>query len=328
MRALHYSGVEAMARCPRGYELSYESGIDARGYKSALVVGSGMHAAGEQIRHGHGQKAAWNAGKAVVTAATIPEAAEQAQRDGWKLWAMVQGYFHSLKITPDQPPVSVSHPDVEVVANELQLQAPLLNPATGYPSRTFVQEGTVDAIIWMADGARWPGTYGYEMKTTGTSLDETEGYLRAGIQVPSYQQLLQLGVGAGLEEINGTVVDIIKKPVLRPRNNKKSGKEPLSEWAKRCLEAYKATPERFFRRLVLPYDEGQVRDAMAIFWATARQIRECGRWGYPAVLGPGCQTPYGWCRYKYLCWHHDTEGYEHKDGSDSHNATIQQEKTT
>jgi len=145
----------------------------------------------------------------------------------------------------------------------------------------------------------------YEMKTTSESIREVLSWLRESIQIPMYLEMARL---SGLE-LDGAIVDIIKKPVIKPRKSKAKGAEPYAEYLARCAEAYRAEPDRFFHRAYLPNSEAQRVEAMQTCWRTAEAIRCSDREGYLAVRGSRCTFSYGPCRYKDICWHASMESY-------------------
>jgi hypothetical protein len=177
------------------------------------------------------------------------------------------------------------------------MRAPLVMPRTGRRSRTFYVRGIADAIL--------PGGLLYEMKTTSDTVTECKAWLEQSIQIPLYQAL---AIAEG-RQVSGTLIDIVKKPVIRRRTSGKNA-ETQAQYAVRCLRAYADEPERFFLRAELEYSESRCAEALSIAWETAERIRACDRGGYTALRGPSCKGPYGWCDMRDLCWHGNADGYE------------------
>jgi len=292
MEELHVSDAEMFARCPEEYNLRRVLGVVEDGYSSALAIGGAMHVAGAALREGRGTDSALLLAHAELLkrgagSLTPDEVAWEAAR----LDVLVMGYIERW-----------SGDMVKHCVSEVHMIAPLINPATGHKSRTFVLAGTVDGLI--LDGGAW---HLYEMKSTSDTLDETESYLREGIQIPVYDELAFRARGI---EPQSNVVDLIKKPVVRKRKD-----ESPQEWAKRCMVDYREQPDRFFRRVELPVEESRIRWAMSAMWRTAEQIRESRRNGFIALRGWSCcKKAYGWCRFKSLCWYGDDIN---KDGEES-----------
>jgi hypothetical protein len=132
---------------------------------------------------------------------------------------------------------------------------------------------------------------------------ETERYLREGIQLPVYGELLHLATG--IEPLS-YVIDVVKKPTVRSRK----GEAPV-EYAKRMLEDYRSRPEHFFRRAEVSYRPSHRRWAMEIVWRSAAHAREVLRGGGLAVCGWSCcKRGDGWCGYKSLCWYGETDAMQ------------------
>jgi len=87
--------------------------------------------------------------------------------------------------------------------------------------------------------------------------------------------------------------------------------EPLQDYEDRCHRAYVKTPERFFRRVMLPRQPRRIREAQAIAWRIAQEIRDSDRYGYLACRGHNCKSTHGWCDYRSLCWYDNFENYRH-----------------
>lgn len=281
LRKIHVSHAEAFSRCPTEYQLRHVFGVELGGYIPPLARGGAMHAACAVLRERQGFDDAMQAAAAELAARgieTLP--ALSIEWETATVWAMLRGYVERWNGSM-----------VYTGANEVQFTAPLINPDSGRPSRTFELEGTVDGLL-LRDGA-WSL---YEMKTTSDTLHETEAYLREGIQIPVYDELVHRAKGI---ELQSNVIDLIKKPVTRKRKA-----DTPHEWAKRAVEDYRADPDRFFRRVELDVDESRIRWAMGVMWRIAEQIRDADRRGYLAVRGWSCcKRGSGWCPLKSLCWY-------------------------
>jgi hypothetical protein len=289
MRSLHVSCVETFGDCPAAYDYRRNHRVDSAGYNSALTVGKAMHAAGQKMREGWAPmpQVALAAAAEVIDAAAKPrpEDAEQALIDAARVTVMIEGYWRRWSAEP-----------IRTDRNELTLRAPLVNPATGKESKTFYVEGTLDGAL--------EGPHVYEEKTTNDTLDETEAYLRNGLQIPIYQYLTLYSLG----EPTGALIDLVKKPTVKRRT---AQGESLLDWGKRCLEDYAKRPEHFFRRVELPYDEARMRWALSEFWRVAEEIRLSDKQGYRAIRSlKVCRGSTGWCRYRGLCWYSDLDGYD------------------
>jgi hypothetical protein len=196
----------------------------------------------------------------------------------------------------------------EVIAVEREFLAPLINPETSAPSRTYSLGGKLDAIVRdTRDGL----TYKVEHKTASEYIGAGSAYwkrLTLDPQVSTYY--------AGARELGydvaGCVYDVLGKPGLRPsavplvdaegvkivhdaqgnRVRTKDGKkfrqtgdaelgyvlqtrpETPAEYGERIACAIAAEPDRYYQRGIVVRLEQEERDAMFDRWQTARLIRE------------------------------------------------------
>jgi hypothetical protein len=328
-RTLTYSAMEAWGRCETEYRLAFEELIVPVEYPAALAIGSGFHAGVEALHRGRSLADAWAIAAQKIEAFAAKaclhldeegkgELAAALARDAAKTRAMLRAW---LERHDTQPPtgapageVRFLDRDLEVVETELALEAPLVNPLTGRPSRTFILAGRVDAVVRHRDGdrrfSRADGTEGWhicEIKTTGEDLDEFIEAMRFSSQPAIYQALAGARLARDFGPCLGTVLDIARKPTIRP----KKGEAPEAFEA-RALDEYRKEPDRYFRRVVLPVDEALRREAMVNAWRIADGIRRAERFGYVSKRGPACRGAFGPCRYRPLCWSNDRTGFVRK----------------
>jgi hypothetical protein len=129
-------------------------------------------------------------------------------------------------------------------------------------------------------------------------------------QIALYQDLAERSIGHGRGPLLGTVVDVVAKPRLRPR----TGETP-ELFQVRVLEQYRADADAMFRRVVFRLDRKRMQEALVDVWRIARQIRDAGRHGFVRKSGPSCRGPFGWCRFRRLCWENDRIGYARKEAA-------------
>lgn len=303
--------------CPYRYQLSYLHKLSAIRYSPALVVGRGLHAGIEILQqlpyplHATGLSNAKLAARAamktelvklkkVMDADEFLEVYAQAQRDRAKVMAMLRAY---LEVYPRS---------LRMIETEGRLGTmPLINPSTGKNSKTFNMDGIFDGIYRLDDNRLMI----YELKSTSESLREASLVLSQSIQPQLYLSRL-----VGANPFAGICIDIVKKPIapfkkaLSRAKKKKPVEviaEPLDDYEDRCFKSYMKRPEHFFRRVLLPNDPQRIREAQAIAWRVAQEIRDSDRYGYLAARGHNCKTTHGWCDYRALCWFDNTENYQH-----------------
>ena len=321
-RVLTHSAMEAWGRCEVEYRLAYEELITPTAYPSALAIGSAVHVGVEALHLGR------SLAEAVVLAAAKMEsfaararlALDEAGRtdlasamawDAAKVRAMLRAWFEQHDATPprDAAPEDLVFldRDLEVLETELALEAPLRNPLSGRPSRTFMLAGRVDAIARRRSNGAC-GYYIVELKTTGEDLDDFVEAMTCATQPSVYQTLVEAHLGDDHGPVLGTVLDIIRKPTVRGKKD-----ETPEAFEARAFEEYRKDPTRFFRREVLPVNESLRREAMVNAWRIADGIRRAERYGYVSKRGPACRSAYGLCKYRSLCWHGDATGYVTKE---------------
>jgi len=277
------SGAESLARCPALYELGHLLRLREPGYIPPLALGKACHEATRHLREdslaiAHGPEAAIQAGLA-----HLQHPGEDTARDQAKLRAMIEAY-------------SMWVPPLRGELNEVPLSAPIthngqvLTWAFGY----------ADGLV-RNDGQLWV----YELKTTSGSLRETESTVRASLQPWVYLRAAEL---AGLKPA-GVLLDIIKKPTIRTRKN-----ESPEQWGRRAYDAYRDEPAKYFARPVIDYDESLIAEAFDRLAHLAQLQAYHLKHGFKATPGPGCKGPYGWCRYRPLCWFGDCERFTTPQG--------------
>jgi hypothetical protein len=309
LRVLSFSAVLSFLSCRKIYDFAYNKAVYPTGYPAALTIGTGVHTGVEAFRNGRGLDAGLADAVAVFDRQlaetlqdTLPdnvgELRNKIERDKAKTRAMLRGYWERYHLGgPGDPPLDR---ELDFVSLEKSFHLPMINPRTGRASRTFTKAGRVDAIARLRQKPD-AGLLVNELKTTSDTADETVSSLRNSIQPPTYEELTARGLG---QPVIGTIVDVVKKPTIRGRKG-----ESLGEFEDRCVASYRDEPDRFFRRVELAHDEGKIREAMEVFWQTARAIRESDRYGYFAPRGRYCKRAFGWCEYKSLCWYANHEGY-------------------
>lgn len=275
---LSASAIEAYSRCPAVYEYKYRHKLSDGRHRSALSVGSAMHAAAAALRRGSDLPTALTVAALSLDAdAPSPGTLQDISSDAAKVWAMICGYCEAWKGA-----------QLRSDSNEVIMSAKL--------SDSLTLRGIADAIV-TTDGAAMV----YEMKTTSDTVDDMASCVRESIQVQLYMYLATQCLDL---DVRGCIVDIAKKPTTRRKKN-----ESLREWGIRAVDAYRADPRKYFKRAIVDYDESAIDRALAIAAQIGEMIINSERNGYLAVKGAGCKTPYGWCEYRGICWHGDADSY-------------------
>jgi hypothetical protein len=324
-RVLTFSAIEAFGRCEREYEIAYEQLISPVDYPSALAIGSGFHAGAELLHRGRPMYEALKAAEEQVErfelrarphldSEGLAALAESVPRDRARVRAMLTAWHDRWLVANNGAAARIDR-DLDVIETELVVEAPLVNPVTKRASRTFLLSGRIDAVVRHRDDRHRfsspDGTEGfwiYELKSTAEDLDTFSEAMRFSSQPQLYAALAENHFGGELGPVLGSIIDIARKPAIR---SKKS--ESAVDFETRALAEYRAEPDRFLRRIVLPVDVDAKRDALLAAWRVAQGIRTAERYGYLKKSGPACRGPYGSCRFVRLCRYDDRTGYTRKE---------------
>lgn len=316
-RILTVSALETFARCPRAYDLRYNRLIYPNTYSPALSVGGAVHGGIEKLGRGQSLDDALSAAtqhlelrKSQALELLDADGREalgvQVERDTAKARAMLRAHFRRWRVIVGGDTWSRDL-DFDYVDTERTIgPAPLVNPKTSAPSRTFALAGKVDALVRLKSNPD-AGLLVYELKTTSDTLKNFEIAIRQSIQPQLYVVLARHLLGKE-QELSGIVIDVIKKPTLRGRKD-----EDEEQLEGRMLQQYKSEQDDFIRRIILPIEDSRLREVRELAWRAAHLIRNSDRRGYLAVKGQACRHAYGWCDYRPLCWHDDLYQYRFAD---------------
>lgn len=196
----------------------------------------------------------------------------------------------------------------EVIAVEAEFHAPLVNPATGQPSRTWRLAGKIDVLV---RDPRDGSTLLVEHKSASEDITPGSDYwrrLRMDGQISQYYE----GARALGHRVHGCLYDVILKPALRPllatpiesRKFTKDGKlyavqrdhdETPEEYRVRIREAIAAEPNRYYARGTVVRLESEMAEALHDVWQITRQIREA------ELAGRHPRNPDACVRYGRTC---------------------------
>ncbi len=173
----------------------------------------------------------------------------------------------------------------EIVGVEDEFRAPLINPETFQPSRTWRLGGKLDFRV-VRDGRRLLG----EHKTTSEDVSPGADYWLK-LQMDHQLSIYFIGAESLGWPPDGALYDVVVKPGLRPyqatpeesRKYKKDGTlyanqrtadETVDEYRARVRAAIEAEPDRYYQRREVPRIESQLAEFLADAWAQGRDMRE------------------------------------------------------
>ncbi len=203
---LTYSRLSTRRLCPKQDYYKYEIGLRRESVASALRMG-GAFALGKELwrKHCGDDDAATSAiNDATEGYLTVPQWADSYD---WEIEcetvrAMLAGYF--WRYADDV---------MQFLGIEESFAMPLVNPASGRSSQTFMLAGKIDGVIKMPDGR----IAVYEDKTTSANIDDDSDYwlrLRYDGQISQYVLGARyLGYDASL-----VLYDVTRKPTIKPRS--------------------------------------------------------------------------------------------------------------
>jgi len=271
------SQMRCFRRCQREAELSYELGYRAASDAESLDFGTLVHAGLEHW---------WQAVQSGADRLSAALEAMAYEADPFVLaraTEMMRGYEARWCDGP-----------YEVIAVEKEFRAPLVNPDTNAPSRTWQLGGKLDVIVRDQRDGR---VYKVEHKTSSTDIGLGSTYwkrLTLDPQISTYY--------AGARELGydvaGCVYDVLGKPKLKPlkatpaadRKYTKAGAlyatqreadETPEEYTLRVRAAILESPDRYYQRGVVVRLESEERDAAFDRWQVSRMYRESqlsGQW--------------------------------------------------
>lgn len=202
---------------------------------------------------------------------------------------------------------------ITVLAVETTFALPLLNPDTGYPSRTFQLKGTVDALVRLADGR----VAILEHKTTSEDPSAGGAY-RARLALDSQVSQYFEGAGALGYAADICIYDVLVKPRLLPlqatppeaRKYTKAGAlyaaqrerdETVDEYRARVAAALAESPDKYLAQIEVPRLEDERAEYRFDVWQLAEQIRLSERTGRAPKNPDACFRYGGPCPFLDVC---------------------------
>ena len=301
------SRLRAYRECARKHHLMYDEGWRPARDSEALAVGSAVHVA----------LAAWwsmppdvqglPAALAAVKNQLQDEYAEQSVR------ALVEGY--DARWGRDRELY-------ETLLVERIFEGPLVNPATGAPSRTWTTAGKVDAVVRrLSDGK----VLLVEHKTTSDEIADPTALYWEKLAMDSQVSHYYLGAEQAGHAPEGCLYDVIHKPLLRPkfatphdkRRYTKTGAlhadqrdvdETPEQYGERVRQEVESAPARHYRRREVPRTEADLLDYLYEAWQYGKQIREAELAGRHPKNPEACHR-YGTCPF----WEHCAHGLRLED---------------
>ena len=290
------SQLRTLRRCVREHHYRYDLGVRPLVTAEALRFGTLMHLALEVW---------WSAEPYLRLPAALHVLGDHAfdPFEHARATALMLGYH--TRWADDEP--------FELVANEVEFRAQLINPATGGRSRTYDLAGKIDKIVRRADGRIWI----VEHKTTSEDIGPGSLYWQRLLLDPQVSMYF-VGARALGYDVAGCLYDVVKKPKQSPllatpedkRRIKKDGtpyadvrlddETPEAYEARLCV-AVEAAPDAYFQRGEVMRLDQEERDAAHDTWQTVQALRESRREGRYPRNPDGCERFHRLCDYFDVC---------------------------
>lgn len=152
---------------------------------------------------------------------------------------------------------------IEVILSEPTFRMALLNPETGFPSRTFALAGRIDGIVRLADGRLAI----LEDKLAGQSIDSDDYWQR--LRMDGQISMYMLGARYLGYDVETIIYDVSRKPTIRLRQ-----KETPSQYGDRLFEDIGQRPDYYYQRREIPRLESDLQAFLGELWQQARQMAE------------------------------------------------------
>ncbi len=204
--------------------------------------------------------------------------------------------------------------EYEVLAVELSVTWPLLNPETMQASRTYQMGGVLDLVLKRRETSQ---VILVEHKSTGADFsDDAADYWKRLDMDPQLSIYVVGGESAGFQ-FDRIIYDVVARPQLRlkeatpveSRRYTKDGRldarqrdrdETLEEFRARLRADIEARPERYCGRREIARMESQVRDGMLDTWEEAKFIRQAELSGRHPRNPDACHQG-GTCEFFDVC---------------------------
>jgi len=269
---LTYSEMSTRLNCPQKWHFRYVDQIVPRIQPKAFSVGSAFHKAMETGDYQQGlalfdksssrpndqtEADRWANDRAVVEGMTRGALAQWARRQGGQ--------------------------------REVQFRVPVVNPATGATSRSFVLAGKIDAIVDI--NGEW---FLEEYKTASQLNAMYVDRLALDTQVTLYMYAAQRQWDI---QIAGVLYRVARKPSI-----KQTQKETPAQYRERLLADYQGRPEFYFFEWDLRRSQHDLVHFEADLWTETQRMLVDRRLGYHPRNTSWC-TQFGGCSYLSICAH-------------------------
>lgn len=229
---LTHSSEACWKTCGRKFYLQNVLGLRPRHTSDPLRMGTAFHLGLECFKQREPEAAAAQAVRDLYADAACPPwlGADEFAVEETIVTAMVRAYYR--RWWGDQI--------METVACELSFEVPIVNPETGRVTPTFRSAGKIDGIVRLPDGRLAI----LEHKTTADVIDAGSHYWRRLLMDSQISRYVLAARALGYD-VQTTVYDVVRKPMIRPKAIAKADRAiATSEGHYFGIELHEACPER------------------------------------------------------------------------------------
>lgn len=220
----------------------------------------------------------------------------------------------------------------ETLSVEEVFHLPIINPATGHPSRTHTQAGKYDGKV-RRDGKKFL----LEHKTSSDDISDPNSTYWRRMAIDSQVSMYILANWQGEEKLDGTLYDVIKKPTIRPKELSKAAKQSIlmdrkyfgtivseavceaiamGTQERECSELFYCRlaadtlerPDHYYQRRLVPRLDNEITEWADELWDVARDIHEARKHGRHYRNTAACMAYNSPCEYLGIC-----SGYDNPD---------------
>lgn len=304
---LTVSQMKSFRSCHRKHHFAYNLGVRPVERPLPLRFGTLVHRALEAWWLPSGATAAVPAGDARLAAAlaVLAAAVDEDPFDVLRAEELMRGYH--LRWIDDADAY-------ETIAVEQQFRAPLVNPETGAPSRTFELGGKSDVIVRERRSSRMLLV---EHKTSTEDIGPGSEYWRR-LTLDGQVSTYLVGARALGYPVEGCLYDVLARPRMQqlkatPEDarkytkagtlyaNQRAEDETPDDFRARLRGRIAEAPDDFYQRGIIVRLEDEERDAAFDTWQTARLIREAQLAGRHPRNPDSCTQWGRTCAYFDVC---------------------------
>jgi len=181
----------------------------------------------------------------------------------------------------------------EVLIAEMEFALPIINPKSGYKSRTFYLAGKIDGLEIDERGKIWL----IEYKTTGQSIDRRYvDKLDLDMQATIYYYAAEKYVRETYDQsLEGILYRVMRKPSIRQRQH-----ETLYDYIERLQHDYATRPDFYFSEIAVPRKQKDLTQFQQHLWECTLMLMYMRRNNIWPMNTAACND-FGGCDFKPLC---------------------------